>query len=371
MLAEYPAIVDYDFSPIPSPLFGEDDSFLSCFHGDVEREVTFSLAHGLDPSTLLNEEEDDVSSISPSIHCSETLEDHDDLPYQLMDSTDPHAGISPPTNQDYPIHNQGVDDEDDAELEGLFGSVDYLNSGYLDPVQEPVALDVHDVLPAVEEDFDLGGTEEVEDSRSKVTDQCIPSASSTPRKRKKKKKEDKGWSEMDAEEKEEVAEHLSSVLQSLLGPRERLEVMAMFSQDMLNERNLVIESHMLNESTLAKLETYLEQQEVTGEASDSELISEPERMRSYGNTTKRKCSSLPASPQHRGSFSEKTPSLDVKKRSGPRKSLRGWKRRTRKDYRQASKERRSGLFKKEEVISLSQSIGEEEEDTGEEIDILA
>ena len=77
---------------------------------------------------------------------------------------------------------------------------------------------------------------------------------------------------------------------------------------------LFIESHMLNESTLAKLETYLEQQEVvTGEASDSELISEPERMRSYGNTTKRKCSSLPASPQHRGSFSEKTPSLDVKK----------------------------------------------------------
>ncbi|XP_041467137.1 protein FAM199X-like isoform X1 [Lytechinus variegatus] len=371
MLAEYPAVVDFDFSPIPSPLFGKDDTFLPCYHGDHETEVP--LSRGFDP-TLLNEEEDDVSSISASIQCSDTLEENEDLPYHLVDSSYPDTVIGPSTSQDSPIHGQGVDVND--EIEGLFGSVDFLNSSYLDLAQEPVSLDVPNVLQPVEEDFDLGCLEEVHEENcnsggSKVADHGIPSTSSTSGKRKRKKKmEDKGWGEMDGDEKEEVAEHLSSVLRSLLGPRERLEVMSLISQDLVNERNLVIEPHMLSESTLAKLETYLEEQEMTGEASDSEIISEPERMRSYGNATKRKCSSLPASPQHRGSFSERSPSLGVKKQSGQQKSLRGWKRRTRKDYRQASKERRSGLFHKEEVISLSTSIGEEEE-SGEEIDILA
>ena len=71
---------------------------------------------------------------------------------------------------------------------------------------------------------------------------------------------------------------------------------------------------MLNESILAKLERFLEENEVKGEASDSELvIDEPKRKRSRGNAGRRKCASLPASPQHGGSFVESPTSIGSKK----------------------------------------------------------
>nr|XP_054756951.1 uncharacterized protein LOC129263042 [Lytechinus pictus] len=98
MLAEYPAVVDFDFSPIPSPLFGKDDSFLPCYHGDIEKEVP--LSHGLDP-TFLNEDEDDVSSISASIQCSDTLEENEDLPL-------PSRGLFLSRHCDWAINQPGL-----------------------------------------------------------------------------------------------------------------------------------------------------------------------------------------------------------------------------------------------------------------------
>ena len=53
--------------------------------------------------------------------------------------------------------------------------------------------------------------------------------------------------EMTVAEQEEVAEHLSTMLRSLLGPRERIEVMAMITQQKrprLTERDFVIGRHL-------------------------------------------------------------------------------------------------------------------------------
>ncbi|XP_072163198.1 uncharacterized protein [Diadema setosum] len=379
MLADYPVAVDYNFSPVQSPLFHRhfDDDLLIPGHYEEDAELPL-----VENTRLLNElphllDDDDVSSISASIQYSEPIEFDDDQRGTPDDIKTCHAGT-----QDCPISGGGVDDE--ADSEGFFASISgaYLNSGYLSSLQDASFADTVtlDLLDSPDADLDLcineGSSIEVTGSdsrRSKATSQR--STSQQRRRQKKKRTEDKRWNEMTVEEQEDVAEHLSAVLRSLLGPRERMEVMSMMSREKrskLSDNDFVIEAHMLSESMLARLETFLEENEAKGEASDSELLlARPERKRGCGgNGRRRKCASLPASPQHRGSYDEGTSSsIGSKMRSNRQKSLRAWRRRSRKDYRQASKERRSGLFHKEEVLSLSQSIKEEASEE-EEIDIL-
>lgn len=396
MLADYPVVVDYNFSPVQSPLFhrdfGPEDEFFTPSHCDVD-----DIELPLTDSAKFNHhfpliDDDDVSSLSASIQYSETIDVDfdvgcDDTHNDAVTEEEAPGCCSNTTPVQHHLQDCSIPGRGVVDVEGLFGSVgsDYLNScSYLSALQEtslPENVPL-DILNPAELELCLGSNVEMGDCSSqgsKVTDKKSSSSlnasfspsSSRPKGKRKKKTEDKRWSEMDSYEREEVAEHLSTVLQSLLGPRERMEVFAMLSQQKtsrLSDRDFVIESHMLNESTLAKLETYLEQHEVKGEASDSELISEPERKRNCGNAGRRKCASLPASPQHRGSYSESSPSIGVKKRSGQRKSLRSLRRRTRKEYRQESKERRSGLFQQEEVISLTGNT--EEDDVEAEIDIL-
>ncbi|XP_022313430.1 protein FAM199X-like [Crassostrea virginica] len=140
------------------------------------------------------------------------------------------------------------------------------------------------------------------------------------------------WSTLCDEEKTTVIEELSRIISNDLGLREQLEVIRIINPAAHvspTDKEFVIDIFSINEEKLESIQEYL-----AGHVPMSSVTS-PDR----GN--------VPPKKQNKQSS---------KKHSSQEKKVRQkfYKQRQRKEYRQMMKERRSGLFAREEVLSVSE-----------------
>ncbi|XP_064603645.1 protein FAM199X-like [Liolophura sinensis] len=191
----------------------------------------------------------------------------------------------------------------------------------------------------------LGNTEEVHDAEesssstsSSSEDRFLPSHKSYAQQHRVSKQ----WSKMSCEEQVEVVEELSRVISNELGLREQLEVIKMISPSAdvsPTDKEFVIDLESITEEKLKQIQEFIKEH------------IEPSN-------------SVDVCPDNSHSPQRKYPKKQAKDRKSQHKAVR---QRQRKEYRQMMKEKRSGLFIKEEVLALSVCEPIEEA----EVDILA
>ncbi|XP_072014460.1 uncharacterized protein [Amphiura filiformis] len=194
----------------------------------------------------------------------------------------------------------------------------------------------------------------VSDDGSSHGNSSSPSSSSSspnlPRKR-RRKLDDVPWSEMSYNERQTLLESVSATVSDVLGPREQLELLRIIDPDVESlpqDGQFTIEPDFLDNEKLKRIQKLIESHIANNQASKS-------------GSTSPTCSSKQRL-QVRG-----TPPKSAQKKKGSkerRNQLKALRQRQRREYKQNLKERKSGLFQKEEVLAL-QSFTEEEE-----VDIL-
>ncbi|ELU10318.1 hypothetical protein CAPTEDRAFT_224762 [Capitella teleta] len=185
----------------------------------------------------------------------------------------------------------------------------------------------------------------------------VPSAPPSPQCKKSKvhrrraPRSSRSWDEMSNSEQLSIAEELSIDISQQLGLREQLEVIGIINPTASvqpKDTQFVIELSWLSESKLQKVREYLErQQRKTHDASSSS-----------NNSSNNKRSNS----QSRSKTGSVNPSPNAKRlKRKEQKIVRH------REQRQVKKETRSGLFQREQVVSLSNC---DPDSSSDEIDIL-
>lgn len=255
-----------------------------------------------------------------------------------------------------------LDIENDIE-ESLFEDITSSLMGLIEEndASDSAVLDDMDIIPLIAGPITLGEDHESQDNRTEDKDnsESIESLKCnchrTPEKSKKQKSskyykyhqsnclDSQKWCNMSENDRVSLVEDLSNVISGELGLREQLEVIRIINptaQISSTDKEFIIELDSLNDEKLQKIQEYL-RLHAKNSCTPEELI-EP----------------IPVSQKK----------LHKKQKIQERRSQhKVHRQRRRKEYRQALKERRSGLFTKEEVMSLSTcpTIPEDED-----IDIL-
>lgn len=156
-----------------------------------------------------------------------------------------------------------------------------------------------------------------------------------------KKQKDKKWNDLNENEKVVIVDQISQSISRNLGLREQLEVIKIInpkSSVSSTDRQFLIDITNMTEEKIQKIQDYIKTHTCTDCLSDDSISNSSPRK------SKKKQQSQERKNRHR---------ID--------------KQRQRKEYRQILKEKRSGLFVKEEVLSMSRLSPPPEE---EDIDIL-
>lgn len=161
------------------------------------------------------------------------------------------------------------------------------------------------------------------------------------------------WSRMSAEEQLATIEALTNIISHKMGLREQLEVIRIIDPRAVvspTDTEFVIDLGCLNDTKLQRLREHVRKY-----ALDIPCSSNVPSVTSDHSTSISQCSTS-------------TQSISKKEAKERRKFQKAWKQKQRKEHRQRLKERKSGLFIREEILSLSTpGLLEEEED----IEILA
>ncbi|XP_046360664.2 protein FAM199X-B-like [Haliotis rufescens] len=178
--------------------------------------------------------------------------------------------------------------------------------------------------------------------------QCdVDNAPSSPQMGKKRQKpqstDGKRWSLLSCSEQMSVVEELSQVISSELGMREQLDIIRIINPNAYvspTDREFVIDLETIDDTKLQKIQDYIKRN-VPVSCPSQDLGSECPNSAQKKTTKRQKCQD----------------------RRNQQKVIR---QRRQKEYRQMMKEKRSGLFVKEEVLALSTHTEPSEED----VDIL-
>lgn len=213
-----------------------------------------------------------------------------------------------------------------AELqETLFGDISSSLVNILDIVEEDTCLLDDDHWTSALESIST-----VPDLTSPAP--CSSTASghkSTPQQNRKKPAR---WSTLCDDEKASVIEELSRVISNELGLREQLEVIRIINPSAEvspTDKEFVIDIYSIDEGKLEKIQEY-----IAGHAQSPCIPSKD---------------SSEVSPKKHSKQANKKQSIQEKK-----VRQKFYKQRQRKEYRQMLKEKRSGLFAREEVLSVSE-----------------
>lgn len=218
-----------------------------------------------------------------------------------------------------------------AELqETLFGDISSSLVNILDIVEEDTCLLDDDHWTSALESIST-----VPDLTSPAP--CSSTASghkSTPQQNRKKPVNFKTarWSTLCDDEKASVIEELSRVISNELGLREQLEVIRIINPSAEvspTDKEFVIDIYSIDEGKLEKIQEY-----IAGHAQSPCIPSKD---------------SSEVSPKKHSKQANKKQSIQEKK-----VRQKFYKQRQRKEYRQMLKEKRSGLFAQEEVLSVSE-----------------
>jgi len=208
------------------------------------------------------------------------------------------------------------------------------------------------------------------------------SATSSPcAKRKKQCDEEwdngsKEWKGMSSSEQLSAVERLTRVISCEMGLREQLEVIRIINPQANvspMDTEFVIELDRLNDEKLQKVQDYVNNH-MCQHHSDNEhsnTSSPQRRKKGYRSSTSSSCSSSSSSSCCGESGSECSSQKKLTKKQKAQLKAQQQKearQRQRKEYRQMQKEKKSGLFRKEEVLALAGC--DHDNGVDEDIDIL-
>lgn len=180
----------------------------------------------------------------------------------------------------------------------------------------------------------------------------------------------KPWSKMSLPEQLEAVDTLTNIVSSELGLREQLDVIRIIEPRAVispTDKEFVIDLNCMNDQKLSKVRDYVRR--VRAAESSTEQNGRPGKG-DKSKVTSAASTSCPSNRIERSSSVEinspskgKPSKKETKEKRPPQKVF---KQRQKKEYKQLMKERRSGLFKREEVLSLKTAEIIEDDD----IDIL-
>ncbi|XP_026135411.1 protein FAM199X-like [Carassius auratus] len=225
-------------------------------------------------------------------------------------------------------------------------------------------------------------------SGSDVLSDIIPSVPSSPcllsRRRNKPHRnlDELPWSAMSNDEQVEYIEYLSRKVSTEMGLREQLDIIKIIdpsAQILPTDSEFIIELNCLTDEKLKQVRSYIREQSRRQQRSVKRSLASSVSAHSSSNTSI--TSSISSSSTSTTSSISRAHSdgnlasaaeriRDSKKRSKQRKlQQKALRKRQLKEQRQARKERLSGLFLNEEVLSL-RVTQEEEEDHCDDLDVL-
>ncbi|XP_022086907.1 uncharacterized protein LOC110977256 [Acanthaster planci] len=234
-----------------------------------------------------------------------------------------------------------------GKVEAVFGSPgsDYLAGAYLTALHDQDDIgksEAHLASEFLQSDLDLACSIELSDSddslaHSTLSDIASPGPSSPTAKRKKLCPQ---WSEMDSEERARELDLIMHAIADRASIREQLELLRLIGQDttvLPSDSRFQIDAAIIDDEKLESVREYLNQLAFHRSEADAESCEEQchtQREPRYKKTQERRA-------QHRAN-----------------------RKRRNKEWKQGLKEKRSGLFDQEVVLSLQM------QDDEEEIDIL-
>jgi len=164
--------------------------------------------------------------------------------------------------------------------------------------------------------------------------------------------DNKLWSRMPLEEQLEVVENLTNIISTQMGLREQLDIIRIIEPSAIispTDTEFVIDLRALNDEKLSRVREYVKKV-LASQAESRDSKRSPGK--SGFHPTNAKCNTSPAAKSSTSSNSAKSKNSkqkEVKERRTPQKVFR---QRQKKEHRQLLKERRSGLFVREEVLAL-------------------
>ncbi|XP_006818629.1 uncharacterized protein LOC102810172, partial [Saccoglossus kowalevskii] len=237
---------------------------------------------------------------------------------------------------------------------------DYISNSILNILEEGNITD-HVSLSTFEwtdneVDLQVANNVEVSNSGSDSHSDAMPSSPTIPRK-KKKIADNAQWSGLCYEDKVRLVESLGQSISNELGLREQLDVIRIINPSAVispSDSEFVIDIQALNDDKLKRIRDYVKKNASNNNNSSNSGSRSPQKSSDESSS-----SEYSSSPDQRVKQSKK-------QNREKRHQQKAIKQKQRKEYRQAMKEKRSGLFNKEEVMSLT--IHEQQE---EDIDILS
>lgn len=252
----------------------------------------------------------------------------------------------------------------------LWNDNDYLNTALSDVLVDNLSDRI--ALPSLDWSMseDLPVT-----SISEAGSDVIPSIPSSPQPTRTRNKvldpfTSKSWSRMNMSEQVEVVEALTQVISSELGLREQLDVIRLIDPSAVvstNDTEFVIDLNCLTDSKWQCVREYVKKarknRNQVGEKTSVSTSKASSCHKSQESGNSMHVQNISSNNTNLINSKVKQSKKDNKEHKVQAKA---WKQRQKKEYRQMMKERRSGLFVKEEVLALSVCPPPEEED----IDIL-
>lgn len=171
------------------------------------------------------------------------------------------------------------------------------------------------------------------------------------------------WSRSISKESLETLEALTQIISCKMGLREQLEVIRIINPTAVitsTEKEFTIDLKYLDEVKLQRIKDYVQSQTLNRSSTESNNNNNNNRNK-FKNSSPSK-SNL-STHCNSNSILGKTKSAKSKER---RNQMKAWKSRQKKEYKQLMKERKSGLFLQEEVLSLSRHSQNDDDD----VDIL-
>ncbi|XP_070564914.1 protein FAM199X-like isoform X2 [Ptychodera flava] len=180
----------------------------------------------------------------------------------------------------------------------------------------------------------------------------IPSSPTLPRKR-RKISEYAQWSSLTYDDRVTLVESLGQTISKEMGLREQLEVIRIINPNAVilpTDSEFVIDINSLNDEKLKKIRQFVKKNSSSSSSNCKNTV--PRNVRK---------SSDESSSGESNSSQEVRIKPSKKQTREKRNQMKTLRQRQRKEYRQAMKEKRSGLFCKEEVVSLTICETEEED----------
>lgn len=185
--------------------------------------------------------------------------------------------------------------------------------------------------------------------------------------------EGKSWSRMTAEEQLGTVEALTEIISHQMGLREQLEVIKIIDPVAVissADTEFVIDLACLDDRKLQRIRNYVQHHalELTSHCRSGNAVNiAPSISSESSNSSSSSSSTSSRSSVNLDDYYVTNPT-PLKKQIGECKQLKAWQQR---QHRQKLKEKRSGLFVREEIVSLTATAPEPEIDDTEDIDILA